>query len=226
MPYLYVVRHGQPDFAGNYDSITTLGFQQSDWLGEHFAARGLRFARVVSGTLIRQVETCDAILNRMPDAPEPHRDARLNEYDHASLLAFFEGDDQKRLRATGDRRGYFIAIRDALYAWSRHEGPLTGAETWSDFGARIEDALEAACEGLERDDAVLVVTSGGVIGRLVAETLGANADAAIQLNLQARNTGVTEIVRGATVSRVAAFNAIPHLDQPERPERLQALTYS
>jgi len=22
MPYLYLVRHGQPDFAGNYDSIT------------------------------------------------------------------------------------------------------------------------------------------------------------------------------------------------------------
>jgi broad specificity phosphatase PhoE len=223
MPYLYVVRHGQPDFAGNYDSITTLGFQQSDWLGEHFAARGLRFARVVSGTLHRQVETCDAILNRLPDAPEPRRDARLNEYDHASLLAFFEGDDQKRLRATGDRRGYFIAIRDALYAWSAHAGELAGAETWSDFGTRIEDAIEAACGGLDRDAAVLLVTSGGVIGRLVADTLGADADAAIQLNLQARNTGVTEIVRGGRVSRLAVFNAIPHLD---RPERLAALTYS
>lgn len=222
MPYLYVVRHGQPDFAGNYDSITPLGFQQSDWLGEHFAARGLRFARVVSGTLHRQIETCDAILNRMPDAPEPQRDARVNEYDHASLLEFFEGDTLQRLQSTGDRRGYFIAIRDALHAWSRHEGPLAGAETWSDFGARIEDALQAACAGLGRDDGVLIVTSGGVIGRMVAETLGADADAAIQLNLQARNTGVTEIIRGS-IPRLAVYNSIPHLD---RPERLQALTYS
>ena len=46
MPYLYLVRHGQPDFAGNYDSLTDLGVQQSTWLGEHFAARGLQFARV------------------------------------------------------------------------------------------------------------------------------------------------------------------------------------
>jgi broad specificity phosphatase PhoE len=223
MPYLYVVRHGQPDFAGNYDSLTPLGFQQSEWLGEHLAARGLRFARAISGTLRRQIETCDTILARLPDAPAPLRDARLNEYDHSSLLAFFEGDDHARMRTAGDRRGYYVAIRDALYAWSRHKGTLDGAETWADFGSRIEDALENACGGLQRNDAVLVVTSGGVIGRLVADTLGADADAAIQLNLQARNTGVTEVVRSRNVSRLAGFNAMPHL---ERPERAQAVTYS
>jgi broad specificity phosphatase PhoE len=79
------------------------------------------------------------------------------------------------------------------------------------------------CEGLGRDDVVLVVTSGGVIGRTVAATLGADTDAAIQLNLHARNTGVTEIVRGSSVSRLAAFNAIPHL---ERPDRAHAVSYS
>ena len=223
MPYLYLVRHGQPDFTGNYDSITPLGFQQSDWLGEHFAARGLRFARIVSGTLVRQVETCDAILNRLEDAPEPRQDARFNEYDHASLLSFFEHEDQRRLRAAGDRRAYFSAIRDALYAWAKHEGPLPGAETWDDFGGRIQDAFADVCEGLGRDDAVLVVTSGGVIGRTVADALGAGVDAAIQLNLQTRNTGVTEIVRGSSAVRLAAFNAVPHL---ERPDRAHALSHS
>ena len=56
MPYLYLVRHAQPDFTGNYDSVTALGVQQAAWLGQHFAARGLRFARVVSGSLQRQVQ--------------------------------------------------------------------------------------------------------------------------------------------------------------------------
>jgi len=223
MPYLYVVRHGQPDFTGNYDSITPLGFQQSEWLGEHFARRGLRFARIVTGTLVRQVETCDAILTRLTDSPDARRDARFNEYDHASLLSFFEHEDQRRLRATGDRRAYFSAIRDALHAWAKHDGPLAGAETWADFGGRIEDAYVDACEGLGRDDAVLVVTSGGVIGRTVADALGAGADAAIQLNLQTRNTGVTEIVRSRSVVRLAAFNGVPHLEQPDRAH---ALTYS
>ncbi len=86
MPYLYLVRHGQPDFAGNYDSITELGARQSTWLGEHFAARGLRFARVLAGTLQRQVSTCERVMNALDGQRDFAQDARFNEYDHLSLL--------------------------------------------------------------------------------------------------------------------------------------------
>jgi broad specificity phosphatase PhoE len=223
MPYLYLVRHGQPDFAGVYDSLTTLGMQQSSWLGEHFAACGLKFARVASGTLQRQVHTCDLMLAAMAVNTAPRRDARLNEYDHASLLAFFEGDRMQRLRAAGDRRGYFIAIRESLFAWSRHDGPVVNGERWSDFGDRIQLAIAELCDGLERDDKVLIVSSGGVIGRYTAGALDAGAAAAIQLNLQTRNTGVTEIVRAASGARVVTFNGVPHL---ERADRAHAVTYS
>ena len=84
-------------------------------------------------------------------------------------------------------------------------------------------AVARACEGLEPGDDVLVVTSGGVIGRLVADTLGASADAAIELNLQTRNTGITELVRGRKASRLLSFNAVPHL---ERPDRARAISHS
>jgi hypothetical protein len=57
----------------------------------------------------------------------------------------------------------------------------------------------------------------------VGETLGTGADAAIELNLQTRNTGVTELVIGRTASRLLSFNAVPHL---ERPERAHAVTHS
>jgi broad specificity phosphatase PhoE len=225
MPYLHLVRHGQPDFAGDYDSLTTLGAQQSRWLGEHFAMRGLRFARVASGTLRRQAHTCDLILEPLAEAPEPVRDRRFNEYDHGSLLSFFEGRDPIALRATGDRRLYFTAIRHALQQWARHEGPLSGGgESWTDFGDRILHGVADLCAGLERDDNVLIVTSGGVIGRYAALSVGADAQVAIQLNLQTRNTGVTEIVRtpgGAT--RLVAFNAVPQL---EARGRETAVTFS
>ena len=69
MPYLYLVRHAQPDFAGYYDSVTALGVEQSAWLGEHFAALGQRFERVISGSLDRQRARCDAILERLPTQP-------------------------------------------------------------------------------------------------------------------------------------------------------------
>lgn len=223
MPYLYLVRHAQPDFAGHYDSVTALGLQQSAWLGEHFADRRLRFARVISGSLQRQVQTLDAILGRLPGSPEGVVDARFNELDAASVLAAFHLGDEVALRATGDRRRYFTAVRDALTAWSRSAAAVPGGESWRDFGERADAAVATACEGLDADDAVLVVTSGGVIGRLVADTLAAGATAAIQLNLQVRNTGITELACGRTARRLVAFNAVPHL---ERTDRYHAITHT
>jgi broad specificity phosphatase PhoE len=225
MPYLYLVRHGQPDFAGNYDSITSLGARQSSWLGEHFFARGLRFSRVVAGTLQRQVTTCSLIQREIGwPGDDVAQDARFNEYDHLSLLQEFEAERLQSAKATSDRRLYFAAIRSAMQQWSQRADALAGGETWHEFGARIQAGIAAACDGLERDANVLVVTSGGVIGRYVAEVLEAGAEAAIQLNLQTRNTSVTEVIRPpAKAARLVSFNAIPHL---ERAERLGAITHS
>jgi broad specificity phosphatase PhoE len=223
MPYLYLVRHGQPDFAGNYDSITDLGGRQSGWLGQHFAANGLAFDRVLSGTLHRQVATLARIVDALPSAATALQDPRFNEYD-LGQLQMFEGERLQAMRAAGDRRAYFSAIRDILERWSRHSGPLGDRESWADFGARIEAGMAAACAGLPRNARVLVVSSGGVIGRYTAAVLGANADAAIQLNLQIRNTSVTEILRPPSApARLVSFNAIPHL---ERPDRHEAITHS
>jgi broad specificity phosphatase PhoE len=223
MPYLYLVRHAQPDFAGHYDSVTPLGLQQSAWLGQHFAARGLRFARVVSGNLQRQVHTLETALQHLPGAPQRLVDPRFNEYDAASVLSAFHLGDERAMRSAGDRRGYFTAVRSALQAWAQREDAPAGLESWRAFGDRVNAAADEVCAGLDQSDVVLVVTSGGVIGRLVAASLGADAEAAIQLNLQTRNTGITELIRGRSVSRLVAFNAIPHL---EHPARAHAVTHS
>lgn len=223
MPYLYLVRHAQPDFAGHYDSVTPLGLQQSVWLGQHFAARGLRFARVVSGNLQRQVHTLETALQHLPGVPQPLVDPRFNEYDAASVLSAFHLGDERAMRSAGDRRGYFTAVRSALQAWAQREDAPAGLESWRAFGDRVNAAADEVCAGLDQSDVVLAVTSGGVIGRLVAASLGADAEAAIQLNLQTRNTGITELIRGRSVSRLVAFNAIPHL---EHPDRGHAVTHS
>ena len=223
MPYLYLVRHAQPDFAGNYDSVTGLGLEQSRWLGEHFAARGLQFVRAISGSLQRQRSTLEAMAAVLPGLPAAAVDARFNEYDAATVMHFLGESSDAALRATGDRRKYFLLLRSALLAWASHEGKVPRGETWPEFGARIRSALDDASAGLGTRDAVLIVTSGGVIGRTVADTLSANAEAAIQLNLQTRNTGVTELARGRSSARVVSFNAVPHL---ERPDREHAVTHS
>lgn len=223
MAYLYLIRHGQPDFIGNYDSLTPLGVQQSQWLGEHFAARGMRPTRVVCGDLRRQIDTCQNLLAALPDAPAPRIDPRLNEYDARGLLRAFASSDDQMLRGRNDRKAYFTAVREALRTWSSVSGHPSGIESWADFGNRVMGALQEHTADLQRDDTLVVVTSGGVIGRAVAMALGADAEVAIQLNLQTRNTGVTELAVGRSGLRLTAFNGVPHL---ERPDRIAALTHS
>jgi broad specificity phosphatase PhoE len=223
MPRLLLLRHAQPDFEGNYDSITALGEQQSLWAGEHFAMQGLRFARMVSGSLVRQRHTLEIIRTRLQSSPAMLVDPGFNEYDPSAVLSASGAVDEPGLRASGNRRAYFMALRAALRNWSHQASMPDGAESWADFGARAHAAVAQACEGLEPTDDVLVVTSGGVIGRLVADALYAGADAAIELNLQTRNTGITELVRGRSASRLLSFNAVPHL---ERPDRSRAISHS
>ena len=223
MLVVHLVRHAQPDFHGNYDSLTSLGYEQARWLGEHYAALGLGFDRIHTGSLVRQAETARALRERLPSTPDLVVDARYNEYDIGDVLGGYAGQADVKLRATGDRRAYFTAVRNALLAWSAAKSHPGARETWLQFGARIESAFDECHRGLPRDARVLIVTSGGVIGRLVARTLGADAETAIALNLQARNTGITELVVGSSATRLVQFNAIPHL---ERLERVHAQTYS
>jgi len=223
MPILHLVRHAQPDFHGDYDSITPLGRQQAAWLGEHYAGLGIGFDRLITGQLKRQRQTLEVMLEAMSASPAPHLDPRFDEYDADRVLSQFAGHQSAAVRASGDRREYFKTLGDALLAWSRDAAQHEGCETWMQFGARTRGAVEDCQSGLGRDARVLVVTSGGVIARVVADALGAGAEAAIALNLQTRNTGITEIVLGRSARRLVAFNGVPHL---ERPDRAHALTCS
>ncbi len=110
MPRLLLLRHAQPDFEGNYDSITALGEQQSLWAGDHFAMRGLRFARMVSGSLVRQRRTLEIIRARLQSSLTMIVDPGLNEYDPSAVLAAAGAFDEAGLRASGDRRAYFMAL--------------------------------------------------------------------------------------------------------------------
>jgi len=221
MATLFLVRHGQASFgAANYDCLSDTGRQQARWLGEYFRDRGVAFRRVVAGTLERQQDTASEILAGMgsPQAPiESHRG--LNEYDGEALYRCHTGGADHRAHQNGDYQDYWRTFRAAYHAWTQ-EGLAGMPESWADFGARIGAALTHASEGAAREEAILVVSSGGVIGRATADLLGAPAQAAIELNLQFRNTGFCEIIVGRGTRRLLSFNSVPHLEQPERRSAL------
>lgn len=224
MTTLYLVRHGQASFASeNYDRLSELGRQQSAWLGEHFAARGIVFARAVCGTLDRQRQTARALLDAMGSAQSALEHPGWNEYSGDALYKAYLGEGWSAARAKGDVRGFYRTIKAALADWSQDKLPGPLPETWSEFGARVGAAMRAACADLPADACVLAATSGGAIGRGVADLLHAPAQAAIELNLQYRNSGFCEVFVSPKSMRLISFNCIPHL---ERPDRQAAITFS
>jgi len=220
MAELVLVRHGQASFgADDYDKLSELGWRQSRWLGEYFAERGSAFDLVVRGSLRRHAETLEGIAQGMGAKLDGGEDARLNEYDSHSLLqAHLKGGP---MPAVGDRREHFRILRAAMYAWT--DGTLDGHphEPFADFRGRVLASLQALRgRPVKR---VLVVSSGGPISAILAEVLGTPMRGVVDLNLQTRNTGITELRAGASRIHCVSFNNVPHLD---RPDRAGALTYA
>jgi broad specificity phosphatase PhoE len=220
MAELVLVRHGQASFgADDYDRLSELGWRQSRWLGEYFAERGASFDRVLRGSLRRHAETLAGIAEGMGRPLDGTEDARLDEYDsHALLRAHLKGGSMPQ---SGDRREHFRILREAMYAWA--DGTLAGHphEPFADFRGRVLAALTELRRGTARR--VLVVSSGGPISTVLAEVLGLPLRGVVDLNLQTRNTGITELQAGASRIHCVSFNNVPHLD---RPDRAGALTYS
>ena len=86
MSQLFLVRHGQASFgAVNYDQLSTQGYQQARWLGEHFADMGIRFSQVVAGDLARQQQTAQEILAAAGQSVSIRTDSGFNEFDFHTL---------------------------------------------------------------------------------------------------------------------------------------------
>lgn len=224
MAMVLLVRHGQAAFGTeDYDRLSERGRQQARWLGEHLAALGIRPCRVVAGSLRRQRDTAAELLAGLGLSElEIVRDPGLDEYDGEALYRCHTGGADQRAHQQRDFKGYWRTFREAMKLWS--EDALVGMpESWTGFGARVYAAVEAVASDMKREDTVLAVSSGGAIGRLIADVMYAPAATAIELNLQFRNTGLCELIAGGGLFRVLSYNAVPHLD---RPDRRDAITFA
>ncbi|MEO9821719.1 MAG: histidine phosphatase family protein [Paracoccaceae bacterium] len=208
MAELILIRHGQAAFGSdNYDQLTDLGRHQSAALKQHLDRTGWHPDCILSGTMVRHAQTLKA-MQMEPD--DTH--AGFNEYDFHNLLSVrFDGQTPKEVLQ--DRKTHFRILRDTILDWQG--GGLESAEEgWISFKQRTSDAMSAAMTTQARR--VLVVTSGGVIGQLVAATLNAPSATMVDLNLQVKNTSVSTFVFSKGRVSLNGFNATPHFDlQPE-----------
>ncbi|TMV08566.1 histidine phosphatase family protein [Ruegeria sediminis] len=216
MAELLVVRHAQASFgAENYDQLSELGHRQSVIAGETLRRMGWVPDRLVTGTLARQKQT----LQSMGFKEEPDEHPGWNEYDFHDLLRVrFGGTIPGPVQ--NDRKTHFRTLRDTLRDWQA--GGVVGArETWAAFKSRVE-AAKVFATGTEAKR-VLVISSGGAIGQLVAASLDAPPEQMIALNLQVKNTSMTRFIFTPRAFFLHEFNATPHFAPPEHAA---LLTYS
>lgn len=212
MPHITLVRHGQANTHArdeiSYDKLSPLGHQQAAWLGDYFRSSGERFQRVYVGSLIRHRET--AVSMGADGFSEIVEDPRLNEFAYFDLSRLME--EQHGLRVPSEREGFVRHLPQVLQTW--RDGEIAGApESFEDFEARVHSAMADIAAGEGR---ALVVTSGGLIGAVLRQTLNLDIQGWAQMCLAIHNTSVHRwhMVLGKPL--LAQFNAIAHLETPDR----------
>ncbi|WP_292292980.1 histidine phosphatase family protein [Marivita sp.] len=212
MSHIVLVRHGQANTVARdehgYDRLSPLGHRQSGWLGDHFRQKGDVFAQVWTGTLRRHVETADGVAAETPDPVT--RDARLNELEYFTLSGLLA--DQHGITLPDTREGFVRHLPCLFRHWQ--DGRLEGApESFAQFEDRVRDALAEISALRGR---TLVVTSGGLIGMAMRLTLGLEMTAFCNICLSIQNTSVSSWLPLEGQLALTQFNALPHLDTPDR----------
>lgn len=219
MAHIYLIRHGQASFgAADYDQLSELGHRQSVRLGEHLRAQsahgGPVWDAVITGGLRRHRQTWAGIAEGSGLTLEPLEWPGLNEYDSEALAKALQADHLLQPAEPGAQeqhfKQHFRLLRDALAQWMAGTISPAGMPSYPEFVAGAVGALTHIRQHLAEQN-VLVVSSGGPIATLVGHLLHTSPETTIELNLQIRNTAVTELVGTRQRQRLVCFNTLPHL---------------
>jgi broad specificity phosphatase PhoE len=231
MSVIYLIRHGQASFGtDNYDQLSAVGREQSAMLGSYFAALGEPIHRIYTGSLARQHATAQLIADALaPHAPPLQVEPAFDEYDSESILHSFASSlTPAQLEEAGwpglrtDRRRFQFFLERAARAWVEAQIEAAGMLPWRSFHGRIIAAIENIMRTEGRSKTLLVSTSGGVIGTIVAHVLGLANHVGIELNWAVHNASITRLIYNADKISLSMFNGLPHLDQEGRR---QLITY-
>lgn len=224
MSTLYLVRHGQASFGtDDYDRLSATGREQALQLGAYFSGLGERIDRIYSGSLRRQTETAELVASAFSDSLPPIEiEPAFDEYDSDLILQTFARSlTPEQLAEAGwpglrtDRRKFQFFLERAARAWVEAQIEAEEMTPWSGFHGRISAALADLMRREGRSRTLIVSTSGGVIGTIVAQVMGLANHAGIELNWSVHNASITRLIYSAEKISLSMFNGLPHLDRAE-----------
>lgn len=218
MGTIYLVRHGQASFgAADYDKLSNLGTQQSVRLGEYFAARGLEFEAVFTGTLKRHVQTWLGIAQGAGLKLHANTWSGLDEYNSQAIITALQSQiPPQELHAPDSPdlfKYHFRLLRAGLTQWMRGAIQPEGMPSYAEFVRGITSALDHV--RWQYSGNVLLISSGGPISAAVGHILGASTAATVELNMHIRNSSVTEFTFSPKRHTLLTYNTLPHLDAPQ-----------
>ncbi len=223
MPTLYLVRHGQASFgAADYDVLSALGHRQCRALGEWFGARGVAFDSALCGSLRRHAESYAAIAEGHGALPAPSIWPQLDEYDGAAVVGAVHAEPLAQGDGAAAYKRHFCLLREGLLAWMEGRTAPRGMPRYADWVAGIDAVLDHVRTHGRGN--VLVVSSGGPIATAIGRVLAAPSTTTIELNLQLRNSALTQLHYTARRLVLVTYNHVPHLEAV--PDRGHWVTYA
>lgn len=219
MATLILTRHAQASLGKqDYDQLSDLGHKQAHLLGEYFDSTSIKPSRVICGSLKRHIETADAITRSLQYNQAIETDPRWNEFDFKGLIKAYlslNSDQAFNLSRDSNPATFFKLLKKAMFAWANNDLVGLVDEAWSDFEYRIETGLEAIRQQADRDDTVMLVSSGGAISMAIRKVMGLSVEQMIDINFQIKNASYAsfDIKRDRMV--LSGFNHTPHLELDE-----------
>ncbi|MCF8156112.1 MAG: histidine phosphatase family protein, partial [Rhodoferax sp.] len=107
----------------------------------------------------------------------------------------------------------FRLLRDGLRQWMTGVASPKGMPSYVDFVRGVTNALDDVRK--EHTGNVLIVSSGGPISTAIGHILGTVPEKTIDLNMQIRNSAVTEFLFTPKRHMLLSFNSLAHLDGAE-----------
>lgn len=219
MGQILLIRHGQASLlAGDYDCLSQTGWTQGRRTGAALSARGVVPDLLRSGSLRRQRDTAQALVQGGDWALDPDSDPDFDEYSFADLFGATwpaltsHAAVLDRLRGQPDpRRAFQQMFETAFRGWT---GGMTapGALSWRAFADRCMDALARVALACGSGQVAVVVTSGGVIAAVVQRLLHVPDAQALDLHNPLRNAGITRLLTRGSAMALASFNEVAHLE--------------
>jgi broad specificity phosphatase PhoE len=217
---LLLVRHGQASFgARDYDQLSEVGHEQARVLGRALAARGVVPDLVVRGGLRRHDQTAAGIVEGLGTDVRVEVEPGWDEFDFQHVVEVHKPLWRSRTAMKADlartgrpRQAFQRAFEEATARWTGGASDHEYAESFPAFGDRVSHALDATAKRLEDHRVVLVVSSGGPIGRACSQVLAGDASLWAQLNRVAVNTGMSKLIRGSRGLTLSTYNEHSHLE--------------